>query len=165
MTHQKTKAFTQRSRLASLPSRIAAFTVMSAVSLFAQAPAAAPVRPTLAEAQALLKAHPDLQAGFKTAELASVTVAEAISGGFVFRYQSLTGYTGVTTIVGPTTVIVDKGWLGGLFDKLVSVAKEFLGGAVEGTGGGTNNNNGCVNINVNGSGNSVTVGNVTCSPK
>ena len=151
MTHQKTKAFTQRSRLASLPSRIAAFTVMSAVSLFAQAPAAAPVRPTLAEAQALLKAHPDLQAGFKTAELASVTVAEAISGGFVFRHQSLTGYTGETTIVGPTTVIADKGRLGELIDKITLI----LGGTLNG-------NKGCITININ-AGGTITVEGVTCN--
>ena len=151
MTHQQTKALTRRSRLASLPSRMGAMTVICAVSLFGQTPGPAPARPTLAEAQALLKAHPELQAGFKTPELASVTVAEAISGGFVFRHQSLTGYTGETTIVGPTTVIADKGRLGELIDKITLI----LGGTLNG-------NKGCITININ-AGGTITVEGVTCN--
>jgi len=140
MTHQQTKAFTRRSRFASLPSRMAVLTVICAVSLFAQTPGTASARPTLAEAEALLKAHPELQAGFKTPELASVTVTEAISGGFVFRHQSPSGYSGETTIVGPTTVIVDTGLLGKLIDKIVSII--ILDGRPLG-------NKGCVSININ----------------
>ena len=164
MTPQKTKAFTQRSHLASLPSRMAAMTVICAVSLFGQTPVTTsgmtpgttPARLTLAQAQELLKAHPELLAGFQTPQGVSVAVTEAVSGGFVFRYHGRNGYTGDMTIAGPATVIVDKGWLGGLFDSVIDVVWKLIDG--DKSGGGGNNGNGNGNGSGNGNGNGNTGG-------
>lgn len=134
------------------------FVLLASASHGKANPAQVPAKPkpaqrtTLAEANEILRQHPELSAGLTAPNNMKIYVTKAIWGGFAIRFEGPNGLVGTGTVIGPPKVIADENLILAIASDIVDMLKK-LGSAIGGGGGGScagNAGSGSVQITING---------------